>query len=367
MSKIIVIPEPHISSENISGRKDYINEIKGYMNEILECIVEDENIQWVSFVGDIFNRGFNNVDEYLEWVDWFISLDSLMKSRNGCVLSAVGNHELSFSKANPFWRLTSMRDGGFNTNVTWSGKSVQPKGLRSVIYVEDVFDLNDKYTLFFCHYDGIEYCKKLVEEHIEKYGDSKQRICICHNSIISSGIARTLRDNYGRDPLTHYIKYEHIDSMNLFEKFDYVFNGHMHKAYSRFVIEDSNGHKTRLIYLGSLGRTNSDEINDSDLERVCPYIDVDTDDYGGIGIELTNRRDTLVEGYDLTKVEKKVDVERYKEICSSIIDLENPVKELKDAIKDRDMSVAFECSLTGIVPPNMMNILNEVSEVRFNG
>lgn len=366
MSKILVIPEPHISSDNISGRKDYINEIKQYMSEIMEYIVEDESVRWVSFVGDIFNRGFNDIDEYLEWTDWFINLDSLIKKRNGVVFSAVGNHEISFSKANPFWRLTSRKDNGFNTNVTWSGKAISPKGLRSVIYVEDIVDLNDVYTLFFCHYDGIDYCKQIVEKHIEEYGDSKKRICICHNSIISSGIARTLKDNYGRDPLTHYIKYEHIDSMNLFEKFDYVFNGHMHKAYSRFVIEDGNGHKTRLMYLGSIGRTNSDEVNDTDLERVCPYIDVDNGDYGGVGITLLSRRDTMVEGYDSTKLEKKVDVERYKEICSRIIDLDNPVKEIRESLTDRSMAIAFEHSLTGIMPPDMKNILEEVSEVRFN-
>ena len=57
MGKVIIIPEPHISSTNIEGRADYIVEIKDYLAEIMEIIKDDQEICWVSFVGDIFNRG----------------------------------------------------------------------------------------------------------------------------------------------------------------------------------------------------------------------------------------------------------------------------------------------------------------------
>jgi len=250
--------------------------------------------------------------------------------------------------------------------MRWGNKAVSPKGLKSIIHVEDVVELNDKCTVFFCHYDALEFCKNLVDKHIEEYGDSKTRICICHNSIITSSIARVLRDNYGRDPLTHYISHEQIDSLDLFHKFDFVFNGHMHKAYSRFTITDeTTGHKTQLMYLGSIGRTNSDEVNDSDLERCCPCVDVDTLSYSGIGIDLLPRQQTLVEGYDAKKVEKRVEKERYEEICRTIVDLGNPIKELSDSLLDRRMAVALECAVQGVKPPELINILDDVSGVSF--
>ena len=366
MAKLLVIPEPHISSDNIEGRRDYVGEIKDYMNEILDAIIADESIKWIAFVGDIFNRGFNDIDEYFEWTDWFTALDSLMVSRGGLVYSAIGNHELSFSKANPFWRMTSRRDGGFNTRKRWDNKAVSPKGLKSIIHVEDMVDLGDNVTVFFCHYDAMDFCRELVDKHIEEFGNSKTRICVCHNSIITSAIAKVLRDNYGRDPLTHYISHEQIDSMNLFHKFDYVFNGHMHKAYSRFTITDeSNGHQTKLMYLGSIGRTNSEEVNDSDLERCCPYVDIDDLTYGGIAIDLLPRKQTLAEGYDAKKIEKRVEKEAYEEICRTIVDLGNPVQELRDMLTDRRMAVALDCAIQGIKPPELINIFDDISGVRM--
>ena len=159
MSKFIVIPEPHISYNNIEGRKDYISEIKYYLNDILEDIKENKDIKWVVFVGDVFNRGFNDVDEYFYWIDWFTELDKMLSLRGGCIYSVIGNHELTYAKSNPFWRLTSKDDGGFNITMNWHSKVASPKGLRSLIKVEDIVEMGDKTSLFFCHYDGIEHCK----------------------------------------------------------------------------------------------------------------------------------------------------------------------------------------------------------------
>ena len=68
-----------------------------------------------------------------------------------------------------------------------------------------------------------------------------------------------------------------ISFLDLFSKFDYVFNGHMHKACSRFILTDEEtGKETMLFYLGSLGRTNSYEVNIElcDMHILClsfPY------------------------------------------------------------------------------------------------
>ena len=364
MSKFMVVPEPHISYTNIDGRKDYIGEIYSYMNEIMQIINEDKDIDTVCFVGDIFNRGFNNIEEYFRWIDWFTFLNDVLTSRGGKIYSVVGNHELSFSKNNPFWRLVAKEH--FNTDASWDNKAVMPKGLKDIINVCDVLEYSDKVSIFFCHYDRTDMCKKQVMSHIEEHSD-KCRICLSHNYIISNEIMRTLRDGYGRDPMTHFIEHEHIGSMGLYEQFDMVFNGHMHKAYSRFTItRDNDNHKTKLFYLGSIGRTNSDEVNDTDLTRLIPVID----DMGNLEehyIQLWDRQSTLVDDYDDNKAEKKYDNVRYNDIVNSIVDVSNPVDDLLSSMTDRSMCVALECAVDGIIPQELQKLREDFAKVMLEG
>ena len=357
MSRVLIIPEPHISDINIDGRKDYIGEIKGYMMDVLNLVKEDASIDNVAFVGDIFNRGFKtSIDEYFFWIDWFAVLDNIVAERFGKIYSVVGNHELSYSQGNPFWRMVTK--DSFNTAKRWSDKAHYALGLKSLIHVEDILDL-DNSTIFFCHYNGMDLCKEIVDKHVEVYKDTKKRFCLSHNSIISSAIANTLRENYGRDPLTHFIAHERIESLDLFHKFDYVFNGHMHKAFSNFTITDnSTGHETKLYYLGSLGRTNSEEINNSDLKRVLPCIDTLTGEVDFYPVELISRENSLIDNYDAIK-EQKVEVKKtYNEICERIQDIENPIKSLINALTDRDMIVALECSINSQRPQKLLEIMS---------
>lgn len=363
MSRVIIIPEPHISCTNIDGRRDYVAEIKSYMNEIMSHIKSEDSITDVAFVGDIFNRGFKDVDEYFYWIDWFTNLDDLLDSRGGKIYSAIGNHEVSFSKSNPFWRLTSERDGGFNTVMSYNSASIKPKGLRSIVHVTDVLS-NDKVSIFFCHYKGIDLCNELVTADIDEYGDTKTRICISHNSIISNEIASVLRNNYGRDPLTHYIQHEQIASLGLFHKFDYVFNGHMHKAYSQFKIEDeSTGHFTRLGYLGSIGRTNSEEVNDNDLDRILPVVDFNNGTVQVFPIRLISREGCLADGYTVAKENRKFTEEEYKDVCSKLEDIGDPIEQIMEVIDDRDMLVALDCAISMKKPQTLEDILTRSERI----
>ena len=355
---MIIIPEPHISSTNIESRSDYLGEIKDYLNSIKMFIEQDNQIAFVTFVGDVFNRGFTDIDEYFYWIDWFNGLDSLLSNRDGCIYSVIGNHELSFSKGNPFWRLVSRRDGKYLTECKWDNRSAFPVGLKSLITVCDFVDL-ENVSIFFCHYDKIQNCENLVMEHIKQYGEERNRICISHNSIISHEIANVLRENYGRDPLTHFIQHEQISSYELFTKFDAVFNGHMHKAFSNFTITDEvTEHETLLYYLGSLGRTNSDEVNDRDLKRVCPIIDLTEFKLQLLTISLWNRQKSLRENYEVEKEIEHIEKREYSEICSKLEDIEKPIDTIMNSLTDRDMLVALECAVNSERPQALEDLMN---------
>lgn len=354
--KMIIIPEPHISGSNIEGRTDYVGEIKGYMGRVDAIVRSNESIRYLTFPGDIFNRGFKSIDEYIYWIDWFNNISLVLQKRGGCILSAVGNHELSFSRNNPFWHLTSREDKGYSTLIEWEKRVTNPKAPKSTIHVPDQIVIGDV-AIFFCHYEAIEECRVNVRAHIAKYGDSMKRVCICHNSIISNVIANVLKENYGRDPMTHIIQHEQIESLDFFHNFDLVFNGHMHKAYSTFTLTDDNtGHTTKLYYLASLGRTNSEEVNDNDLTRILPVLNLDTFELTCETIELLNRESALVPTYDVDKEVKK-NVERvYNEVCERVIDIGNPIVELKKAIEDVDMLLALEGAISGVKPNKLLEL-----------
>lgn len=357
ISKAIVIPEPHISSTNIESRKDYIGEIKEYLWSIEKYVENNEDINNMIFVGDVFNRGFTDIDEYFYWLDWFMKMNSLLSDRDGSIYSAVGNHELSFSKSNPFWRFTSSNDSGYDTQCKWNSKSAFPIGMKSIIKVKDIVEFDDV-SVFFCHYDKISECVDLLNKHIDEFGEDRHRVCISHNSIISNEIANVLIKNYGRDPLTHFIQHEQISSYDFYNRFDYVFNGHMHKAYSSFIINDElRNRTTKLFYLGSLGRTNSEEVNDYDLKRVCPVIDLNNFDVKLLTINLLSRQESLRENYE---VEKNVEYENkhdYVEICSRLEDIEKPVKTIMDSLNDVEMIVALECAVSSNKPHKLEELM----------
>lgn len=252
----MIIPEPHIWDKNISTRIDYVGEIKEYMTKIkalAETISNQVPSLNIIFMGDIFHKGMKDAKEILYWYQYFLSLNSICEN----VYSVIGNHELSYRKDNLFWHLCN------NTSNT-SVEGINALGEFPLIQLVDTIDLAS------------------VQIHLNHHGvlatpqqDGKTHIGLFHQSIIDTEIAKILTKKYNRDPLINYIDHTYIKNRKPFTNYDYAFIGHMHKAFGLFTVEDENtGHLTRLRYLASIGRTNKDEVLDSDLTRVIPIIKV---------------------------------------------------------------------------------------------
>jgi hypothetical protein len=175
----------------------------------------------------------------------------------------------------------------------------------------------------------------------------KKNIGLFHNSILSTEIANVLRDRYNRDPLVGYIDYDYLNNYNTFANFDYVFVGHMHKAYGVFTVED-NGFKTRLRYLASLGRTNILEVNDLDLERVIPVFTVYENGELALKeevIRLYNYAKTINIGNLESNEVKKELMSLYKEFVGTIENDVNPIDDVRSYLNNPLLCKIFDASV----------------------
>ena len=355
--KIIVMPEPHIWDKNISTRIDYVGEIKEYMQEV-KSIIEGETLDGsrvsVVWAGDIFHRGFNNVDEVLYWYTYFLELAGITEGR---MYSVVGNHELSYYKGNPFWYLTSEMNSELLKGQR--GLAYTPLGSINILNVTDRVEIGDRVVVSLGHYNTQP---KPVE--------GKVNVLVTHNSIIEEEIGRVLRNKYDRDPLEHFIDYSYVRTNKPFEGFEYAFVGHMHKAYGLFTIDygEDNIPDTRLRYLGSIGRTNSDEVQDNDRERVIPVLTIERS--GEVIVEertltLRSRTETLDMG-KMEESEKRYDkVKERKELEKVEYLLGSPIDTVRKSLsKYPALLVWLDDSLTDKVPDFIIGLQNEVYEGR---
>lgn len=266
MSKVVIIPEPHIFDKSFTNRIAYIKEIESYLYKVktLAQELKQNDSVYIIFMGDVFHMGFTKMVPFVANIDWF---KNLSEEFDGNVYSLIGNHELSYPQNNPFWMLADY-DSEWYTNY----RAIPGFGTAPCLKVRDQLVVDN--TLFVLgHYrrDSFEY-------DYDRYDDVQ---FLTHNSIMDTEVINTLKSVYHRDPKMEYAgsgitSIRQSGSIPLTTKLSHMYVGHMHTSYSHFFVEEViNGVnlKFELQYLGSLGRTTHAEVDDSDLVRSIPVID----------------------------------------------------------------------------------------------
>ena len=261
--RVIIVPEPHIWDKNFTSIPNSKMDLASTMMDVLR-IIQEESFKdkiAVMFPGDIFHRGLRDADTSMDWQDYFIYIWQLTEGR---LFSAVGNHELTYRQYNPFWRMSESESEFINRyNFIRSAKAnIRP------------FRIVDKWV-----YGNTEFIFWHYGANISEYtSDAENVVIISHQPILDNEMASILMNKYNRDQLMNIIDYKSIRNMDALPKLAnirYVFNGHMHSAYSRFCVDEIvNGvpYKFVLQYLGSLGRTQAPEVRDTDLTRRIPIL-----------------------------------------------------------------------------------------------
>lgn len=285
-SHVFIIPEPHIWDKSFKNRKKYPREITAYLTEIKEKILNVEGEKIIIFPGDIFHRGFADIDGLVSAFNLFKELNEIT---NGNVYSCVGNHELSYTDKNPFWILAD----------DISNRYLNYHGLRAFGAMQPGIKVVDELSIgpllfVFGHFNRTDY---------ELNTSDKDIVLITHNAINEPEIDAYMKTKYGDTTVTDYMHTSGLkqgDFIPASDRIKYVFVGHMHTFIGKFsvneVIKGLNMEFT-LQYLGSLGRTSITEINDNALVRIVPHFVIENDSYTYQPFEITlkPRADVVIE------------------------------------------------------------------------
>ena len=296
----LVLPDLHLWYKNIRARKDYVAEMIGYMGQIYSLIYTNKHINNVIMAGDVFHQSFNSLDNTSVFKNYFYNLKKLLNSRGGEIYSVIGNHEYTYNANNLFWHLI---DNTIKTPVF-----IHDNGVKIVL---DSYPSKKSTRYFLPYVDG--------------------DICITHTEVLPPELKQQVQKETGRKIYT-------TDRCLSFDRFrvKHLFIGHMHKVVERYIVnaEDLGGQNYKMYaqYLGSIGRTAVDEIDNEFLERDLPVITIT-----GNGTFKVDQLSISLKPFDLAveraEVEQnKVIYEKRKEFANLKLERvqEKPIEAIKE-------------------------------------
>ena len=246
----MIITDLHFGNIAASTRLDYRKEIEFVKCRLLENAIKYKNDGYnvkTLLLGDVFHGSYRNVTDALIDISYF----TMWREKIGELYSVLGNHELTYYKANPFYVLLSKMESERVQKIM--NKVWTPLGLSNVFRVMD--NLKDGEVVFYFNHYGTG---------IQVPDGSSEAIGLFHQDIIDPLIIDEMRKKYNSE---YYGASRELDRLQVLSDYKHCFFGHIHTAYGVW----QTG-KTYLHYLASLGRTNEREVNDSMLERNVPCV-----------------------------------------------------------------------------------------------
>lgn len=258
----LVVTDLHLYYKNLSSRKNYLAELDVARQKIEE-LCEKYDRPTILFLGDIFHSGYQSVTQAISDISWFGKLKEITSG----LYTVVGNHELSYTKSNPFYGLIC---GVASSKLPISSKVFGHHGVVNV--VDELIDGDTKFV--FNHYG--------TEIDTDKFEGVK--IGLFHQDLVT---AQVEADNdiqvYG----------DRLEDTSVFSSYDYAFLGHIHSVYGLY-----REGRTFVDYLGSLGRTNVTEVNDKNRERDIPAVIIEDNKFSRIERNqflLPSRAESVIE------------------------------------------------------------------------
>lgn len=332
-NKYLIVPDLHIWYKNITCRKDYLGEIEEALNAIYMFIENDSTINNVILSGDIYHRGFNDLDSSRPIKKYWSELKHLLNSRKGELYAVIGNHEFSFSRNNPFWL---QDDVLFKTP-------------------EDIVDNGIHFYLESYH------SKKSIREF---RNNVIADICVTHNEVLPPEMADYVRKESGRRIYTS-------KKCAGFSRYDVkaLFVGHMHQIVDTFMVNDE-GKNFEVQYLGSIGRTSVEEVSNDFRYRSLPIVEVGIDKDGNKGEGLFNITQMPLElrEYHETVISEQVEKNRkirdnQKEIRELKLQrvTDDPVEEIKQQFNSPDLNNIIDCAYEDRRPLDLIQLISDIN------
>lgn len=306
----MIITDLHLGNIAATSRIDYRNEITRVKTALLETAMKYKKCGWnviALMLGDVFHGSYRDVTTALMDADFI----NLWRLKIGEIYTVLGNHELTYYKANPFYALIASVESERVCNII--NKVWTPLGLSNVVRIVDRL-VDGEVCFYFNHYST----------GIQKPGSEECAIGLFHQDIIDRQIVEEVQQRYNK---SYYGNTVALETSGILDGYKHCYFGHIHTVYGIWKAND-----VYLHYLASLGRTNEKEVSDDFLERNIPVILVEDGRYRGQEdnfIQLLSRSECISESeveinheIYLGRKERK-DIREYKPI------LDDPVNDLE--------------------------------------
>lgn len=322
----LAISDLHERDGNFPARKSYKDELEFVYAEIKKQILKYRNEQdrrvVLLFLGDIFHKSYKVPDGVLESSNRVLELINLADD----AYSVVGNHEITYSKNNPFWHMVDNLDTAPSLNQGYHVKKLEAKGINSKLKVVDRLMFGD--TEFLFNHHGIPW-------HTPDLEIAKVTIGLFHQDVMVTELIQVMEDTYQHGIFDY--GFDYMDSSRNLNGYDVALVGHNHMTYGKFIHEMESGHRPLIQWLASLNRSSVREINNRFLERDIPAIIMD--DYKFIKMEsnkfsLLSREETVFEDKVVVERNKRIRMKDRKRINAMLFD-EDPFQNLVDTFGDR--------------------------------
>lgn len=329
MEVFLVISDLHLSGHRKENRYSYDKEMHVVFHKIVELIEKYKRKGFevnLIFLGDIFDKSYKTPNKYGIDSSFFIKIGNITKS----MYVVIGNHELNFYVNNPFWTcINTMQSERVCSMLT---KNTQPLGYEDVFVVVDCLEVGD--SVFHFNHFACEDSKPI---------SGKKNFAFYHKSFRSQELVADAKMR--NVPAVFEEVSISIRSIDVVEKYNYAFLGHMHWLYGLW-----KQNETFIYGLASLGRPHKDEVCDTFLERNIPAIIFKNDKYSAIEdnyFMLLKREESVIATLDQ---EEKNSYEYSKVIneakkYTSIED--NPIKNIQNFVGSQ---------------PRLLQLFNKLSE-----
>ena len=318
----LVITDLHMSYKNKDNRYDYIHEIEYCVYKIINIAKKYSekgyNVKLV-FLGDIVDDSYKDMVRAI----WLNNIFVFLRKKYE-IYVALGNHEFSFYKDNPFWSLLcEIKSEKIKSVITHTW---QPTGLFQLVDVVDT--LEDGNVVFnFNHYP--------TRNNIPR--PNKTNVGFFHKDYAPKAVVDDMKMNFKLDVWDGHI--HNFENSTLLDGYDYAFFGHLHKVYGTWTfVNDISNFKTNLYYLGSLGRPNHTEVQDNFLERNIPAIIVENGELTCVEdnkFNLLDRKNTVKE--DVVKSQQEI--YQTKKESKTMVDYkplsDNPISNIQGVLASK--------------------------------
>lgn len=305
----LIIPDLHLGNVKAANRKNYRAEVEYVESELLKIAIKYRKQSYnvvALLLGDIFHNSYSDVTTALIDKDFL----DLWQKKIGQLYTVVGNHELSYYKANPFY--TAIRTIDSERLQRVMNKVWMPLGTSNTLNVVDRLD-DGEVHFYFNHFGtGIQ----LPDEIGVNIG-------LFHQDVLDPEIkSATSHNGINLD----YVKATSVEKSGILDGYQYCYFGHLHTVYGVW-----KANETFLVYLGSLGRPNETEVRDDLLERNIPGVIIDDGTFVKIEdnfIQLMSREECIFEDVVTKMQQKSQDTKEITEARNYVPLGDDPVKNI---------------------------------------